>query len=1562
MEEEVDEFGIPIKKVEQPEVDEFGIPIKKVDEFGIPVKPLPSKQEIIGTALEPFPAAKGVYDFGRTIYSGLTDTAPQTAAQTLEVARTALNPANVAEFIVNDKPVDFQRYVRDRDPKYSGISGFFTPFNMDEAIPKYGEQFMKDEGLSSEVSAMEERLPATIERRKKVEQFVQRQKQEAEEKLGGTVRDYRDINSVADFSSFVGNLLGQTAYQIPLSVGTRGASSYMMESATIYDAQLDRLAKEHGISREEVIERNLDNPAAGQAYAILAGGLDAASAGSIIGAFRKGGGTVLKKWLNTATETLTEPTQGVLEEIGSGGTLGEAFSEEGRARRVNELIGGFVGGGAFSLASSVKSDIRKAEAEIDQAIQETDTGDPQINADLDAVAQIDPVDKQVLEEVKVADAVQTEQKEVEAEEKLRKELSGEQTESKETEEKEIPVSQTPEYKEAVAKVEALQKKFAEMSIEENADELLFDLREARQALQKIAGKPKDTRKKTDIQKQIEDATGVTKPEKSVKMTPNEAIKHQVQTFFRGMDKGVKKGKELTNELVTKVQEAIKDSPLSAKQVSSILGRVKKTNLFTPGSISRLNSFIDKVTSDAEYADKLAEAKTINKKLRKLSKSSSSNLQNYKGLAKAFASINPEDTFINPHLEWANKILQALTSPTKPGYSPVDVAEAQAYVTDLQEKIAEYEEEQAVKGPDGEKRNVQLFATLRSSLEALNDKDLSEFDESEQKTINTLKALDPATLTDEQAVAVVRVIDNIVENDDFSNASAVEPVIESKKNLKEAAERFKGVERKELGTIGKIGANLYQQFTRIFGDSGIAAEIQRLSGILDVFNAGSRVENQEIKLTKTLKDKIKQLNKKYKTKVQDLNNQVRLVMFSELYKNYGDDSHIAKVKNNFVRTIAEYEKADPDLAKAWAKEYEAFKDINTIEEARAEIEKTPALFEVWRFFNERFSQDINPRLQRLSTDLYNEPYVEANNYSHTIQRLVSDTKGEQERFGQGGNRGRSKIKPDQAKTAITANRNLRQGWAYGSDFIEGQLRGYRESLYDIEVSKANALVSNTIYTPEFEKLVGGLENAKTIRSMVSRAEEIQQGMSRATANDAVKFLNSITQFIRNLGAIRALASLSQPIKQVPSVWVKSFFNHAGSGSIGMFFKGIGAVNLISTSPNLKKLFDQYSIGVRGERLGGIERGDSIGYRLSPGANKAGARAAEWLQRQSDHFGRIVLQPLTKSDVYAARTTWLSYYLQSLKEQGVTRVDLNSEFEKQNDPIRKTAAAFAEQMLAETQVPSNPATLAQIVRNENDGGWNFAKNLLIPFSTFSLTNKYRNISDVGKFIRNPNARNAGAVAGSAFEILAYSSVAYAMLPFYKDWLKAGIESLFGLESGDDDEEKKAANRKKSFYSNLINATVPFAVGSPAEAGIAVLSNKLAFIADNSGMTYQEWKKETGGFVFEPDAFDAGVFALGVEPFTESASGVINLFSDEVTYESFGQERSVTLTEEQKNLLALKTVMDLMAISGIGEADIYNQVKKIYKEQLRQGSSSTTPTTPNQRPRPLPRPRRIPARNLN
>src|SRR6185369_3494457 len=155
------------------------------------------------------------------------------------------------------------------------------------------------------------------------EKEVQLQKNEAAKKLGGVVQNFKDIKSASDVASYIGQALGQAGGQIPLSVATGGASSFLMEAAAVYDEQLDQLAEIHNISREEVIARGLDKPAEGEVYAMLAGGLDAVSAGSVMSLFKSAAGkqakqSVMKAFLkNFLGEGITEGAQGNLEQLGA---------------------------------------------------------------------------------------------------------------------------------------------------------------------------------------------------------------------------------------------------------------------------------------------------------------------------------------------------------------------------------------------------------------------------------------------------------------------------------------------------------------------------------------------------------------------------------------------------------------------------------------------------------------------------------------------------------------------------------------------------------------------------------------------------------------------------------------------------------------------------------------------------------------------------------------------------------------------------------------------------------------------------------------------------------------------------------------------------------------------------------------------------------------------------------------------------------------------------------------------------------------------------------------------
>jgi hypothetical protein len=428
-------------------------------------------------------------------------------------------------------------------------------------------------------------------------------------------------------------------------------------------------------------------------------------------------------------------------------------------------------------------------------------------------------------------------------------------------------------------------------------------------------------------------------------------------------------------------------------------------------------------------------------------------------------------------------------------------------------------------------------------------------------------------------------------------------------------------------------------------------------------------------------------------------------------------------------------------------------------------------------------------------------------------------------------------------------------------------------------------------------------------------------------------------------VRALGSIAQLGKQTVSIGIKAAVNHLGTGSLGSFVSGITQYREAS------QLFDHYSIGARENRLGGVDRGTSKHFTLE-GAEKSFYKGLDHVRKFSDKVGRKSLWFLTKADTYAAKTTWLGYYLQSLQEQGVSKADVSQEHTLQHDPRRQQAAAYAETMVGETQVPSNPATLAQISRNDAGAGWNIAKNIMLPFSTYNINAKYRYIQNMSRMLSNFNKETSAAVAGDLAEVASYIAMTSGVVALlWKPMLKGIIEKITGSEPPDRDEERIERNRDKGIISLAINQISPTSIG-PGELVTAIAANRLTYIynqvKNGEEKTYGEWKRETGGLVYDQDEFDYGLISLGFEPYSEAISnGVdqVNIWQGKpITYEPFaGVESKAESNDQIQAVLALKALMDAGQMIGLTEADLYREVVKVYKEQLRESTKNSKKPKP-------------------
>lgn len=1264
-------------------------------------------------------------------------------------------------------------------------------------------------------------------------------------------------------------------------------------------------------------------------------------------------------------------------------------------------VGGIVGmilPGAMSLASNlpaekrVKLERKLGELSTDAAIKEVaDSGDPALNAVIDQAAALPQETKEVIEQPVIDEAVEQEQKEQEKAKKdaesVRKNegqvqeprttressqnqgsenLQQPEPQTTSNQEEQVTFDKSPEYQAADTKVRNIADQIKNIAPEQDITDLVTQLNEAKQERDNARISFEKTRKQRE--------------EKSVKMTPTEAIKHQVQTFYRGMEKGVKKGQKGTNELITKVQEAIKESPLNSQQSSRILSKVKKTNLFTPGSVSRLNEFIDRVSTDARYAEDLSISEDLRDKVKKKAKTKVESIpRNYKAVAKEFARINPEDADnFQEYQTIANQVLGGFADPKSTGYNPINVNQVQTFVNRFNEvnkakqitrirdeygfedevsdeEIEQYfinaeevDDEEFAANKDEAKRKIVRDKILRAAEYAQVGLEESTSDDSQQ-VIDNLKKAPLDKLSDGQLVEYVRTADNIIQNDDFSNSARIEAQIEAVNNAEKLLKETKG-EKGELGVIKGAVYNVPMMFNAIYSDSEKAAKVQLYSGLQDVYNGGSRVEAAEHQLYEDFKKEADRIKKKYGKTPLDAQTQVRAGVFSTLvrYPKGADPVTTFNQSKNIVSESIERlktKKDRQDLANDAEKAFQSFKNAGSIDEVVAIMKKIdPAGFEMWQFFNKEFETKIKGKLKKNSEQIFNEEFVEEENYTpkafETVDKSMTQDLQENQ-WLPSAFRSDLPNKPKQAKTAIRATNSLPPGRALNFEFYNTMFRKYRESVYDIETSKPRLQFREFMRLPTAAEILGGQENKQRLTDTYLKSEEVQRGVGR-DYSDASKFIDEMTGALRTLGYTTALGSVDQFVKQYIPVATNTLFNLGGDSSL--FFAHI--------PDGADKLFNMYTIGQRGRRLGGAERGESIQYKIQSAYRGKALKAISKFHTLTEKGSSIFMYSLTKGDVSVAKRSWAAYYLKALRKAGVDlkTVDLAKEHELQNDPVRREAAAYAEQKVKETQVVSNPSELAKLLRTA-PGAENWLKNIFIPFSTFAVNTKVRLIENFRQLRTNPNSADAArALGGTVFEIALYSTIKYYLVAQIYDLIKAGAEGLFGVDGEEPDEEF----RLKQWYSAIVKDLMPTAIGTIGESKSIEAANMIAYLIQNPGLSYDEWKKETSGGTFyqykgDSQTFDLGLYSVGVGRVQDAVTDTETAFTGDTTLSTDWGEKDVVLDEDQQRFLGFMTALDWLSVTGFMDAGFYNAMRKIKNQQLKEGSQSGGGGSPRLRPRP-------------
>lgn len=1081
---------------------------------------------------------------------------------------------------------------------------------------------------------------------------------------------------------------------------------------------------------------------------------------------------------------------------------------------------------------------------------------------------------------------------------------------------------------------------------------------------------------------------------------------------------VERMKEFLRDRVTNIINKAADAGAFTGEVRGrvLAAVVKKINAATsPVGMLRFTEYLSKVMQDVEYDAKLQKANSVKASIKKALKRKDKNAST-KAVIAEFAKIDPalvEDvelytalaeqvlsvakgvrvtggatvTISNEQFEVDNDTIEAYTDDynqrredaarqniidTYSDLVDAGVIDPATMSTEDMEFIIEsiYGDETDLDTVDKKEQKVEALKSVvenhRLALNAIERYEPDFFDgitEEERIILENIKELDLNNLDLKQLAKVNDVLNEILVNKSFTGAGEIAMMNESAKAIDAAKAVAKDAKFGSVDNMfakGLASIQLLNDF--IFRSSRKAAMIQEKLGIVDLFSGytrASKIQEQVVKEYLDLKKGMKDADSAY-------NRYVRGVLADVMNNFGGTDTDIAAEfdrRKNWIKQT--YERLKGSTVEVEQQEgviieqvyNDILADAESVDDVLSKVDDNNIkLVDFWR---QRFAERTSATVENAA--LYNNRIVEAvENYTSTSLRGFNKGAGVRGRDMMDAFEATFLSKKISQKESGTKRKKVRSpfpppGSVLDLDFDNVQSKRFYEANFDIETSKAVVKLKQVMAHPDFASIFGSAANAKVVSDAIVSAYRIQSGTTPPVA-EWERTLVKNANILQAKGVRIALGSVAQLINQYPSVALGTIFNLGADASL--YFKAL-------TIPNNLELFDRFLIGMRGGTQAGFNKEVDYGEidRAVIGGSYEKIRSS--LDSTSKKLSDLAMSALTKSDVSVARTSWLAYYMKSLRDQGI---DISTiDWESEHNSPNSEAASYAEQMVSRAQNPNDPSSMGALYRDRGTM-ISLIRNIAAPFSSFSVNQRVRMTNDMQKILfgdKKAKVEGGRSLAAAAGEIATFNAVKVFLWSSLTTLGATSLAELVGLLGGDDEDEvaKEMAENDKEFKDKYSEVTVGGVTMSDKTKKF-VSQSMSDFLFSGMGSAPQEWLQQGSNYLYsksvketlkdgtenpKPSLFytpgnkgfswrsfgTAGIAPEKIGQMIDAAkrinTGVDYYVREGLKSESVGM---VELTPAEKRAYAITMVVDGLSILGIGDAQlsIINQkMKSIADKQI-------------------------------
>jgi hypothetical protein len=992
---------------------------------------------------------------------------------------------------------------------------------------------------------------------------------------------------------------------------------------------------------------------------------------------------------------------------------------------------------------------------------------------------------------------------------------------------------------------------------------------------------RDARKELGLRQKsapsVDRLLGKIKDIKKVTVTEKSALKELLKAEAKGARTAVQARSQAAKALNDMLKKLEKKGSIKATQVRAIMTRYSKVNFFSSSSMDNFVNYMAKVFSDAEYNDKLKTASKTANSVRRLIKNAS--LQaGTKAVAKKFLDIDPrlvED--IDKYLEFAkalNEAVRTSTSVTVDGdievilKKAIDYNEFQDYMDAqilaqeeyIKNQLAEIHKDlvdagvidtsmsladmkaiiDAINSEDSntlpsEEKERMIRAYLGSVMDSYTgliqymlDNSMDPFSlelvsisQSDRDIISRFINMDLNKLPLKDAYSVVEAIENFIVNKNVDNMGSIlavyEGAIEAEK-LQKAGTKTRPVKSFFSKRFGLAWAEQIEQLQitmeRMFGGVNAGIKVMRASGILDISQGKTKATIQSEKILKKYTDrfgKVKEFSSAeniFERKI--ISFMKRTINGSDIQRSieFERRKRIIEETIDAMENGSELERRDAAIArKVYDKVLKDAKTPTEVSNNASDINNEAVDFWIEEFEN------IFDELQSVSRSVYNTILERDLNYTPDRFTRFDGNVDILDITSSSFAVGNETYNTNKSGTLMVNNRiktlGAKPSRVLSFDFDSDMSNAMLNALIDINTAYAIRKVKGFYESDSFEKIVGNKNKEdlqlikKRVKSFITKTKR-KEYVPQSELSNAMKGINLLSQ----IAVGRALGSLAQIPKQTISVMANTMINSDGKLS---FIDVINAKEFIDNSG--------YSIALRGIASNAdlqninkiLEReSESNAQEIQRGLNKA---AEMWLNS-------FIARP----DVWAARVSWITYYKESLRKQGIDADNIDWSTHEMN----QKAGDYAQAQVNRQQNYSDSDFAGDLLGSKDPMKAYFRK-ILFPYMTFVFNQKSRQIADIAT-LSNKAASTEDkkiarkSLAGLAAEIGVYSLVGY----FVKEVYAAIVNAVTGDEDEEEDKDKRLSNHLKYTAKTTINdlfSPVPNITDDVLESAI----NKLIKISD-------------------------------------------------------------------------------------------------------------------------------------